>query len=61
MGGSSESVEVSFAVMPIKLCILLKKGSVCRAGYKGQVDYFAVYSHKLGKVYLLPVNEVSQT
>jgi hypothetical protein len=29
VGGLSESVEVSFAVMPIKLCILLKKGSVC--------------------------------
>jgi PD-(D/E)XK endonuclease len=27
----------------------------------GQVDYFAVYSHELRKVYLLPVNEVSQT
>ena len=32
-----------------------------RAGYQGQVDYFAVYSHELRKVYLLPVNEVSQT
>lgn len=32
-----------------------------RAGYQGQVDYFAVYSHELRKVYLLPVDEVSQT
>ncbi len=32
-----------------------------RVGYQGQVDYFAVYSHELRKVYLLPVNEVSQT
>ncbi len=32
-----------------------------RAGYQGQVDYFAVYSQELRKVYLLPVNEVSQT
>ena len=32
-----------------------------RAGYQGQVDYFAVYSHELRKVYLLPVNEVAQT
>ncbi len=32
-----------------------------RASYQGQVDYFAVYSHELRKVYLLPANEVSQT
>jgi hypothetical protein len=32
-----------------------------RAGYQGQVDYFAVYSHELRKVYLLPINEVSPT
>jgi hypothetical protein len=32
-----------------------------RAGYQGQVDYFAVYSHELRKTYLLPVNDVSQT
>jgi hypothetical protein len=32
-----------------------------RVGYQGQVDYFAVYSHELRKVYLLPVTEVSQT
>ena len=32
-----------------------------RVGYQGQVDYFAVYSQELRKVYLLPVNKVSQT
>lgn len=32
-----------------------------RVGYQGQVDYFAVYSHELQKVYLLPINKVSQT
>lgn len=26
--------------------------------YRADVDFFAVYSHSLGKVYLVPVNEV---
>jgi hypothetical protein len=32
-----------------------------RIGYQGQVDYFAVYSHEMRKVYLIPIGEVSET
>jgi len=29
-----------------------------RKGYKGEADYFGVYSPETGKVYLVPVDEV---
>jgi hypothetical protein len=32
-----------------------------RVDYTGQVEYFAVYSHELHKVYLIPVDKVSKS
>lgn len=32
-----------------------------RVEYTGQVEYFAVYSHELHKVYLIPVDKVSKS
>ncbi len=29
-----------------------------RKGYKGEADYFGVYSPEMGKVYLVPVDDV---
>ena len=34
------------------------KVTYSRAGYVGQVDYFAVYSHELHKVYLIPASHI---
>src|SRR5947209_4148367 len=32
-----------------------------RKNYQGDVDYFAVYSHEIRKVYLIPIGKVSET
>lgn len=32
-----------------------------RKDYQGDVDYFAVYSHEMSKVYLIPIGKVSET
>jgi len=52
---------ITFATTSLRSRSTNGKVTYSRAGYAGQVDYFAVYSHEFRKVYLIPANQVSGT
>ncbi len=53
-GGAS----IQFATTSLRSRSTNGKVTYSRAGYVGQVDYFAVYSHELRKAYLIPAGHV---
>ena len=53
-GGAS----IQFATTSLRSRSTNGKVTYSRAGYVGQVDYFAVYSHELHKVYLIPASHI---
>jgi hypothetical protein len=53
-GGAS----IQFATTSLRSRSSNGKVTYSRAGYVGQVDYFAVYSHELHKVYLIPASHI---
>lgn len=52
---------IKFATTSLRSRSTNGKVTYSRAGYTGQVDYFAVYSHEFRKVYLIPANQARGT
>ena len=52
--------SIQFAATSLRSRSTNGKVAYSRAGYVGQVDYFAVYSHELHKVYLIPANQIGE-
>jgi PD-(D/E)XK nuclease superfamily protein len=53
-GGAS----IQFATTSLRTRSTNGKVKYSRAGYMGQVEYFAVYSHELHKTYLIPASHI---
>ena len=53
-----EGASIQFAATSLRSRSTNGKVTYSRAGYVGQVDYFAVYSHELLKVYLIPAGHI---
>lgn len=52
------NASIQFAATSLRSRSVNGKVTYSRAGYIGQVDYFAVYSHELHKVYLIPIDHI---
>src|SRR5579871_2595375 len=50
---------IKFATTSLRSRSTNGKVQYSRASYQGQIDYFAVYSHELGKAYLIPANQAT--
>ena len=53
-----EGASIQFAATSLRSRSTNGKVTYSRAGYVGQVDYFAVYSHELHKTYLIPASHI---
>src|SRR5579859_3374528 len=52
---------IQFAATSLRSRSTNGKVKYSRAGYVGQVAYFAVYSHELHKTYLIPASHIGNT
>ena len=50
--------SIQFAATSLRTRSTNGKVKYSRAGYVGQVEYFAVYSHELHKTYLIPASHI---
>ena len=50
--------SIQFAATSLRSRSTNGKVKYSRAGYVGQVEYFAVYSHELHKTYLIPASHI---
>ncbi len=56
-----ENASIQFAATSLRSRSTNGKVTYSRAGYVGQVEYFAVYSHELHKVYLIPAGHIGDS
>lgn len=49
---------IKFATTSLRSCSTNGKIKYSRAGYVGQVEYFAIHSHELHKTYLIPAGHI---
>ena len=54
----NEDASIQFATTSLRSRSTNGKVKYSRAGYVGQVEYFAVYSHELHKTYLIPASHI---
>lgn len=57
----NEDTSIQFAATSLRTRSTNGKVKYSRAGYVGQVEYFAVYSHELRKTYFIPTSHIGNT
>jgi PD-(D/E)XK endonuclease len=58
---SKDQKTIKFATCSNHYAYTWQKNTMTRRHYRGEVEYFAVYSPDLDKVYLIPVDHVGTT